>query len=124
MRTFCLLLTLLCTGCISLRFDSLEYDRYISIKEHIISLNSSCGTSRVISELESLRLVVDHQLQYSSNKVHHTEFTNSIGIINTMIIDMQLKYHTTPLVSTQYCKLKTNNMLIGTTFVIQEMGKL
>jgi len=124
MKHLILLLPLLLVSCVNLNFDSGEYDRYISIKEQILIVHTSCGTPNVVNNLEKLHTMLEHQLQYSTHRVQNTYFAKSTSIINNMVIDMQSRYKHKVSASIGYCKLKTNDMLVGTSIIIQEMGKL
>lgn len=124
MKAFCFLLSILCTSCVDLRFDPMEYNNYISIKDQIVNVNASCGTSSIIPNLDKLHTELEHQLDYSSHKKNHSEYTKSISIINNMVIDMQNRYKTNKSVSIGYCKIKTNDILVGTNIIIREIGNL
>ena len=78
----------------------------------------------MLPKLEALRFEVNHQVQYSSHKQYREEYTESIKIIENMINDMRKRYKTNTSTSIQYCKAKTNSMLIGVNMIIDEMGKL
>ena len=124
MKSFCFISLLFLTSCVNLTFDSLEYDRNVTIREQIIEVRDSCGTTTFLPKLSQLHKEVDHQLEYSVHRASREGFAESISVIDNMIHDIQQRYNNRTPVSVEYCKIKTNNMLVSINIVINQMGKL
>lgn len=113
------------SGCINLSFDSLEYDRYILLKEKTDIMQTQCESPDIKQQISDLKYQVDHQVRYSSyRKATREHISESALSLKQMVdkFDMMYKSDTKP--STEYCKQKLENISTGLQLILQEVGKL
>lgn len=122
-KTIILLAALTLSGCVSLQFDSLEYDRYISIKETADNAILLCGDSAVLHEVKLLKQSTDHQFLYSSNRSSRPQVATAATNLKTIVDGLYNRYQNgTPTES--YCREKLKNVSIGASTVVSTLGRL
>ena len=113
------------SACISLSFDPMEYDRYVTLKEQSDQLIPFCADQPYISnQISRMKIAMDHQYiyeQYRGN-VRPNVIGASIELKN-MIDEMNDRYSKeTPSIG--YCQEKLRNISLGATVMMRELGRL
>ncbi len=118
-----LMLILSLSACYNLNFDSLEYDRYVTIKQQTDNIISLCGTDSITPKINDLKQSMDHQYLYSSNRQSRPQIATVANELKAMIDGLYTRYQSgTP--SKVYCQEKLTNISTGTTAVLHELGRM
>lgn len=118
-----LMLIISLSACYNLNFDALEYDRYVTIKQQTDNLILLCGTDSIPLKINDLKQSMDHQYLYSYNRQNRPQIATAANELKAMVDGLQLRYQIgTP--SKVYCQEKLEDISIGTTAVIHELGRM
>ncbi len=112
------------TSCTNLNFDSGEFDRFLTIRELASTSISLCGTLEFESNLKIIKVSTDHQYNYSTLRVSRPQIAGATTSLKSMVDELYNRYQVTPKPSVEYCKIKTNNIVIGSNIIAVELGKL
>lgn len=112
------------SGCISLQFDNLEYDRFVTIKELAVVGTTECGKPEVRLYIDKMTEIISHQNLYASNRTTRNDIRISTQELSEIIFGMSNRYSTSGVPSVTYCKQKFDNISIGTSTIMSTLGKL
>ncbi len=114
---------LLLTGCSSLNFDSLEYDRFISISERTNMLISKCDNSTYVkSQLVQLKDDVTHMNNYAKFRSNKPEVQQSTSNLYNLIEEMSTQYEGS--VSKIYCEQKLKTISTAADAIGETLGRI
>ncbi|MGZ8924333.1 MAG: hypothetical protein ACXW2E_00485 [Nitrososphaeraceae archaeon] len=117
-----IVLSLFLFSCANIQFDSLEYDRYITIKE-IVDSDSMCSSVVVDQQLLRVKQLVDHQVLYASNRTDRVKITEATNNLKVMVDKLYSRYEQSNKPSLVYCQEKLKNISIGASVIIQVLGR-
>lgn len=121
-RTLIISMLFLLTSCYNIEFDSLEYDRYVFLKQKIDNSVPACSTPQMSSIVDGIKEDVDHQFLYSSNRADRPHIAESSKQLKDIVDRLQVQYQRgTP--SVEYCKNKLQNVSDGTSKIIEQLGR-
>lgn len=117
-----LLVILVLPACYNISFDSLEYDRYITIKELADHAATNCADDIALFQISSLKQTMDHQYLYSSNRAGRPRVASATRSLKEIVDGLYESYQQgTP--SVLFCQQKTANISSGADIIIKELGK-
>jgi len=118
-----IILALLLSACVNLQFDSLEYDRYISIKQLSDQGSLLCGEPEVIGVIKQLSQEVNHQYIYAVNREARPQVNEAATNLKVIVDGLYNRYKKeTP--SKTYCREKFKNISLGVDTIIRTLGRL
>ena len=123
MKSILIMLILCLPACVSLQFDSLEYDRYITIKEIADTSIQSCNEPTINDRVKELKLLMDHQYLYSFNREARPQVAEAATNLKD-IVDKLYNRYKQGQPSVAYCQEKLNNVSLGATTVVRVLGRL
>lgn len=121
-----IVLMMMLSACFSLQFDSLEYDRYVSIKEIADNTISYCekdGTY-VRNQVSLLKATMDHQFLYSINREARPYVAEAAQNLKGIVDGLYVRYQKDTIPSVGYCQEKLKNVSLGATTVVRTLGRL
>lgn len=128
MKTMILLflITLNLTGCMSgLSFDSLQFDRFLSISERAEHLVKSCSDQQAIKIGSAVMLDnVTHMDNYGQHRGTSPEIAKSVSILHSMISELDVRYNNPTVPSTIYCKEKLRTISTTALAISDTIGRL
>ena len=126
MKTHLLLAAAIMTsasGCSSIKFDSLQYDRFITVYETSSKLQKQCNQPDVIrAEIDVLQNQTDHIASYAAFRSNSPEVATSTAAVTSMVSELSKKYQDDNNPSFQYCMEKLSNITSGTKTIISTLG--
>lgn len=115
----------LMTACYNIQFDSLEYDRYITIKEIADNAIQQCGTPVVIYDISNIKTSMDHQYLYSVNREARPQVASAAASLKELVDGLYNRYaSSSEPPSIAYCQEKFKNISLGATTVVRTLGRL
>ena len=116
------MLTILLSACYNIEFDSLEYDRYVFLKQTADNGIKSCGSTTVVSVINKLKQDTEHQFLYSFNRSDRPQIAEASAQLKDMVDRLYIQYQNkTP--SLIYCQEKLINISTGTGKIIEQLGR-
>jgi hypothetical protein len=119
-----LLLLATSVGCSNIKFDGLQYDRFVTIYEVAVDLQSKCGDpSAVRKDTQSIRQYVHHMATYAEFRSNSPEIQRSSKALLSMVQEFSDKYAegmTPP--SVPYCTEKLKNIADGSRLIASTLG--
>jgi hypothetical protein len=116
-----IVLTILLSACTNVAFDSLEYDRYITIKEVADHTTTLCGDTNINIVIGSLKTSMDHQYVYSSYRTGRPQIADASKNLKDLVDGLYTRYQS-GIPSIGYCQEKLKNVSTGTTLIIKVLG--
>ena len=116
--------SILLTACVSLEFDNLEYDRFVTMKQLAQVGTSECGTPGVKLYVDKLTEDIAHQNLYAANRTSRNDIRISTQEVAGMISGLSKRYSEPTAPSVTYCKQKFDNISIGISTILSTLGKL
>lgn len=125
-KSMILLAVLGLSGCSSLVFDNLEFDRFITVSERADNMIRSCSNSSII-KIESGILLdqVTHMDNYAKHRGSAQEIGKSIAIVRSMVAELNTRYEDprkNP--SVIYCREKLKNISLASSAISDTLGRL
>jgi hypothetical protein len=119
-RLFVLLTSVLFTSCVNLKFDNLEYDKYVTIKK-LVDLNKfKCvDYNRILPIISNVRDILSHQIIYSKYRIERPQIYESTVSLK-LIVD---KIYFRNSFSQEYCLEKMDNISQATTMILSALGE-
>jgi hypothetical protein len=122
-RKIAIILLLSLAGCVTLTFDPVEYDRYITLKMVADAAVPECGTDKINTSIDELSALIFHQYVSTSNRSGREQITAATTEMASLIASLQLRYKQgTPSIG--YCQEKLKNISTGATSIVQTLGKM
>lgn len=121
MKKLAIMLVLLLPACTNVAFDSLEYDRYITLKEITDNTAQLCGNSSITLTISTLKKSMDHQYLYSSNRVGRPQVADASKNLKELVDGLYTRYQS-GIPSIGYCQEKLKNVSTGTDTIIKVLG--
>lgn len=121
-----ILFVMMLPACVSFRFDSLEYDRYISIKELADNTAKNCEKDGIYvrSQVAVLKATMDHQFLYSVNREARPYVADAAQNLKGIVDGLYARYQQDTTPSVGYCQEKLKNVSIGATTIVRVLGRL
>lgn len=125
MKKLLIFFALMLTSCVNLAFDPIEYDNFISIKQHIDKTIQHCTDYNIVKlDIDILSHKIEHQTIYSINRQGREQIMDATKTLHEMVKQLSARYNTQDIPSQFYCMEKLANISIGTDILIKELGKL
>jgi hypothetical protein len=118
-----IIIALLLSACVNLQFDSLEYDRYISIKQLSDQGGLLCGDPAVLGIIPQLSQEVNHQYIYAANREARPQVNEAVTNLK-LIVDKLYDRYKKETPSKTYCREKFKNISLGVDTIIRQLGRL
>lgn len=116
--------SLILTACVSLQFDNIEYDRFVTMKELTQIGVTECGKPGVKLYVDKLTDDITHQNLYAANRTTRNDIRIATQEVAEMILGMSKRYSEPAAPSTTYCQQKFDNISIGISTILSTLGKL
>lgn len=117
-----ILLTL--TACVSLQFDPLEFDRFVTMKELAQEGYMLCGKPGVDQKADQLTSLVRHQNLYAASRTTRNDIRIATQNLTNIIEGLDRRYDDPNPPSITYCREKFDNISNATSIIMSTMGKL
>jgi len=110
------------TGCSNIRFDSMNYDRILTLHATAKSMSVQCDHPDLIrQQLPELQRMSNHVALYSRLRSGGPEVASSTAIVESMVNELVSKYvNSAP--STGYCSEKLKSISDATYTVASALG--
>jgi len=116
----CILLLCIFSSCVNLKFDNIEYDKYVTIKKLIDSNKYKCSDYRkILPIISDIRNILSHQIIYSKYRIERPQIYEST-ISLKQIVD---KIYFRNSFSQEYCLQKVENISEATTLILSTLGE-
>lgn len=115
---------ILLASCSRIAFDGLQYDRFVTIHEVALDLQTKCNNPEAIrKDTQNIKNYVQHMVKYAEFRTNSPEIQRSANALLSMVQEFSEKYAegTTPP-SVPYCTEKLNNIADGSRLIAATLG--
>jgi excinuclease UvrABC ATPase subunit len=125
MKRLLLLTLLVLSGCSSLAFDPVQFDRLVSVSERAEKMIGSCKKPDVIDAQTTVLLSdVSHMKSYANHRSKSPEISNSINTLHSLILELSSRYTPKESPSVLYCQEKLENISKTAGAISDTIGRL
>jgi hypothetical protein len=119
-KLFILVFSILFSACVNLKFDNVEYDKYVTIKKIIDSNKFKCSNyNQILPIISNVRDILSYQIIYSKYRTQRPQIYEST-ISLKQIVD---KIYFRNSFSQEYCLEKMDNISQATTMILSVLGE-
>jgi len=119
-------LVLMLTGCSTITFDGLQFDRYVGVVEKTTLLQPLCSDKKSETALRAgladLKQWTDHMDMYAQFRANTPEVKNSTAHIASMVTELSNRYKNNNIPSVAYCEEKLGNIKDGAKTITATLG--
>jgi hypothetical protein len=124
-RLTLLLATLAISGCSSLTFDSLAFDRFVSVSERSGELIRDCKRPETIANQSAILLDnVNHMKAYADHRGVSPEIGKSMNTLYSMVAELNARYTSGQTPSVIYCQEKLETISKTAGAISDTIGRL
>lgn len=114
----------LLTGCSQVTFDSLEFDRYVTITETAAQIKKSCSKSEAVrSELKHLVKKVEHMNRYATLREPREEVKEATILLTGLVREIDVRYTENMAPSEFYCVEKLSTIETAAETISKTLGR-
>lgn len=125
MKKIMLVGVLLLSGCSSLNFDSLAFDRFVSISERADKLSEKCSDADYVRDHASILLDnVTHMNNYAVHRGATPEINSSVATLHSMVQEFNDRYQKNMQPSKVYCEQKLKTISTAASAISDTLGRL
>lgn len=112
------------TGCSQVTFDSLEFDRYVTITETSSQIKKSCSKPDIVRhELKDLLLKVEHMNRYATLREPREEVKEATKLLTGLVREIDTRYTENMAPSEYYCVEKLTIIETAAETISKTLGR-
>lgn len=121
-KILCMIMFLALSSCSVITYDSLQYDRFITLQEKLEQLKLNCGKFEAVAKVKELKGYVDHMDRYAAHRIGAPEVASATASINLMVLELASQYDANNSPTSAYCQVKVDNINAGVSTIISALG--
>ena len=122
---FCIVLIFISTNCSNLNFDSLAFDRFVSVSERSSDLIRECKHPETVASQSAVLLDnVNHMKAYGDHRGVSPEIGKSVDTLHSMVAELNARYTSGQTPSVIYCQEKLETISKTAGAISDTLGRL